>query len=78
MTMPPIRLIAPDGTDWAIDTRAIPDGVTLAIAFPLNGEMIRVAFRLERAEARELADGLNRDAGNGTARTFPHPATEEA
>lgn len=76
--MTAISLIPPDGTDWSIDTRATADGVVLAIAFRLDGELVTANFGLDRLGARELADNLRRDAGDGTMRTFPHPAIEDA
>lgn len=70
------RLIPPDGADWTIDAVSTPDGVELAIAFTLQGQPITARFAIDRPDARQLADGLLKAAGDGTMRTFPKPAED--
>lgn len=76
--MSPFRLIPPDGSDWSIDAKPTETGVILAIGFELAGQPVTAQFALDRAQARQFADGVLRAAGDGTMRTFPHPQIPEA
>ncbi|MCJ2143660.1 hypothetical protein [Methylobacterium sp. E-066] len=71
--MTAIRLVPPDGADWTIDAVPTSDGVELAIAFTLQGKPITARFVMDRPEARTLAAGILKAAGDGTMRTFPKP-----
>ncbi len=72
--MTAIRLVPPDGADWTIDALNTSEGVELAIAFTLQGKPITARFVMDRPEARKLAAGILKAAGDGTMRTFPKPA----
>ena len=65
----PVRITMPDGSDSAIDTTAVADGVELAIAFTLQGQPITALFVMDGPDARTLADGLRAAAGDGRMRT---------
>ena len=71
--MTAIRLIPPDGTDWTIDAVNTSEGVELAIAFMVQGKPITARFAMDRSEARTLAAGILKAAGDATMRTFPKP-----
>lgn len=71
--MTAIRLVPPDGADWTIDALNTSEGVELAIAFTLQGKPITARFVMDRPEARKLAAGILKAAGDGTMRTFPKP-----
>lgn len=76
--MTAIRLVPPDGADWTIDAVPTPTGVELAIAFTLHGKAVTARFVMDCPDARTLAAGILRAAGDATERTFPRPQIKEA
>jgi len=76
--MTTLRIVPPDGTDWTVDAKVVPEGVALVVGFELNGKPATLQLIMDRPEARKLSDGLLTAAGDGTMRTFAHPQPEEA
>lgn len=71
-----IPVTPPDGADWSLEPRPTPSGIELVLQIPEMG--LALSLKTERADARKLADGILAAAGDGTMRTFPHPAVDEA
>jgi hypothetical protein len=68
-----LRIVPPDGADWTIDAKVVPEGVALVIGFELQGKPATLQLIMDRPEARKLSDGILTAAGDGTMRTFPKP-----
>ena len=70
-----IPVTPPDGSSWSLGTEPTADGVQFVLHIPEMGLTVRM--QASRAEARAFAAGTLAAAGDGTERTFPHPAIEE-